>query len=274
MELSGIVQFLLPLLTPMLLLRSWFPRWSRQQGFDAAATPVEPHLWRPVIWAITNVFETGLAEGDPGALQIADGGLISYGRHQATLVAGTLAQVIERYGLLSQSPTAAAFQPWMPRLQAKDPALRQETTFLQLLRAAAADPAMSAAQDDIFDQHYYQPAIQRAREYHLHTPFALACLYDTGVQGGRDRILARLSPKGEDSEARWLARFLDERERWVKEVASVAAANGQTEQARYLRNSLFRVKELRRLLRQGNMGLRGRIRLRGQTIHGLPPKNP
>lgn len=256
-------------MTFMSRLWSCFPRWSTQRSLAAAAFPFEPHLWRTVIWAITNVFETGQAEGDPGTLQTKDGGIISYGRHQATLVAGTLAQVVERYCQLSQSPTAAAFHPWMPRLRAKDPALRQETALHQLLRSAAADPAMSIAQDEIFDQLYYQPAIQRAREYHLKTPLALACLYDTGVQGGRDRLLARLTPKGEEDEARWLARFLDERERWVGEVADSAAANGQPEQAQFLRNSLFRVHELRRLLRQGNMGLRGRIRLRGQTIQGL-----
>ena len=256
-------------MTFMSRLWSCFPRWSTQQSLAAAAFPFEPHLWRTVIWAITNVFETGQAEGDPGTLQTKDGGIISYGRHQATLVAGTLAQVVERYCQLSQSPTAAAFHPWMPRLRAKDPALRQEKALHQLLRSAAADPAMSIAQDEIFDQLYYQPAIQRAREYHLKTPLALACLYDTGVQGGRDRLLARLTPRGEEDEARWLARFLDEREKWLGELAEDAAANGQPEQAQFLRNSLFRVHELRRLLRQGNMGLRGRIRLRGQTIQGL-----
>lgn len=245
-------------MTFMSRLWSWFPRWSTQRPLAAAAFPFEPHLWRTVIWAITNVFETGQAEGDPGTLQTKDGGIISYGRHQATLVAGTLAQVVERYCQLSQSPTAGRVSPLDAPFAGQRPGPAPGKSPAPTSPLCGRRPtAMSIAQDEIFDQLYYQPAIQRAREYHLKTPLALACLYDTGVQGGRDRLLARLTPKGEEDEARWLARFLDERERWVGEVADSAAANGQPEQAQFLRNSLFRVHELRRLLRQGNVGLHG-----------------
>lgn len=255
---------------PMSFFWLWFFRWRKEQTSGAAAPlPFTPSLWRPVIWAITNIFETGRAAGDPAALQRQDNGIISYGSHQATLAAGTLAQVVERYIQTSHTPAAAALRPWLPRIQAKDPSLRYATDLHQLLKNAAADSAMNAAQDHIFDQLYYQPAITRAEERGLRTPLALACLYDTGVQGGRDHILTRLTASASQPETAWIARFLDEREKWLLEMAEHAAANDQPQQAQFLRNSRFRVHELRHLLRKGNLTLRGRIRLRGQTIDGL-----
>lgn len=249
----------------------WFSRWRKEQTPNAAAfPPFTPSLWRPVIWAITNIFEMGRAAGDPAALQTQDNGIISYGSHQATLAAGTLAQVVEQYIQTSDTPTAIALRPWLLRLHARDTTLRHATDLHELLKDAAADAAMSAAQDHIFDQLYYQPAITRAEERGLRTPLALACLYDAGVQGGRDRILTRFTHPPEQPETVWIARFLDEREKWLWEMAEYAAANDQPQQAQFLYNSRFRVHELRRLLKQDNLMLRGRIRLRGQTIYGLP----
>ncbi|MCL4868096.1 MAG: chitosanase [Anaerolineae bacterium] len=246
---------------------SWFAGWRQNQ--PPLPISFNPAAWRPVIWAITNIFETGVAEGNPAALQTEDGGIISYGKHQATVKAGMLAQLIERYGTLSQTPTRDALMAWLPRLQAMDPTLRHESVLHDLLRAAAAEPAMGLAQDDLFDEQYYQPAIQRAQERGLYTPLALACLYDAGVQGGRDHILARLTSPQTQSESQWIAQFLTERTQWLNEIAQAAAEMGQFQQAQFLRNSRFRVDELGRLLRKGNLLLRGRIRLRGQTIAGI-----
>lgn len=245
--------------------------WGRKQ--PVAPLPFAPEQWREVIWAITNVFETGRAEGDASAIQTHDAGIVSYGKHQATLVAGTLVEVVVRYVQSSQSPVAAELSGWLPRLEAKDPTLRQETSLHQLLRAAAADPAMIAAQESVFEALYYQPAINRAIEQGLNTPLALACLYDAGVQGGRDHILARLATTGVPSplpEAQWIALFLDQRDLWLEEIANQLAAKGETQQAHHLRNSRFRVAALRQLLQKNNVNLRGRIRLRGQIIQGLP----
>lgn len=246
--------------------------WGRKQA--VVPLPFAPEQWREVIWAITNVFETGRAEGDASAIQTHDAGVVSYGKHQATLVAGTLAQVVARYVQTSQTQVAAELTGWLPRLEAKDPTLRQETTFHQLLRSAAADPAMIAAQDSVFETLYYQPAVNRAIEHGLSTPLALACLYDAGVQGGRDHILVRLTPTtGVPShlpEDKWIALFLDHRDLWLEGIATQLEAKGESQQAHHLRNSRFRVAALRQLLQKNNLNLRGRIRLRGQMIQGLP----
>ncbi len=246
--------------------------WGRKQ--TVAPLPFAPEQWREVIWAITNVFETGRAEGDASAIQTHDAGIVSYGKHQATLASGTLAEVVICYVQTSQTPVAAELTGWLPRLEAKDPTLRQETSLHQLLRSAAADPAMIAAQDSVFETLYYQPAINRAIEHGLGTPLALACLYDAGVQGGRDHILARLAATtGVPSplpEQQWIALFLDQRDLWLGEIATQLEARGEAQQAHYLRNSRFRVAALRQLLWKNNLNLRGRIRLRGQIIQGLP----
>ena len=246
--------------------------WGQKQ--PVTPPPFAPEQWCEVIWAITNVFETGRAEGDASAIQTHDAGIVSYGKHQATLVAGTLTEVVACYVQTSPTQVAAELTDWLPRLKAKDPSLRQEITFHQLLRSAAADPVMIAAQDSVFGILYYQPAVNRAIEHGLSTPLALACLYDAGVQGGRDHILARLTPTtGVPShlpEEQWLALFLDQRDLWLEEIATQLEAKGENQQAHHLRNSRFRVAALRQLLRKNNLYLRGRIRLRGQLIQGLP----
>lgn len=256
------------------LFAPWFSAlWGQKRTI--APLPFAPEQWREVIWAITNIFETGRAEGDASAIQTHDAGIVSYGKHQATLVAGALAQVVARYVQTSQqTQVVAELTSWLPRLEAKDPRLRQETTFHQLLRSAAADPAMIAAQDSVFEALYYQPAVNRAIEHELNTPLALACLYDAGVQGGRDHILVQLTPTtgmpAHLPEDQWIALFLDQRDLWLEEIATQLEAKGESQQAHHLRNSRFRVTALRQLLQKNNLNLRGRIRLRGQIIQGLP----
>ena len=200
--------------------------WSRSGITETETPPFAPERWRPVIWAITNVFESGRAEGNAAALQTQDAGILSYGPHQATLLAGTLEQVLTLYIQTSHTAISQALTPWLPQIRAKDPALRQAVALHQLLITAAADPAMQAAQDVVFARWYYQPAIEQAIALHLRTPLALACLYDAGVQGGRDHILARLGSQVPLDEARWIGQFLTEREKWLVEAANSAAAKG------------------------------------------------
>jgi|GEM_PF-2106674 hypothetical protein len=245
--------------------------------------PFQPERWRDTIWAITSIFESGRPEGDPAAYQNYDDGIVSYGKHQATLASGTLAQVLAEYYARSQSVVSQALQQnYDQRVRARDKTLRHDTTFRDLLIQAAAEPAMAEAQDAVFEQQFYQAAIARARQCNLSSPLGLAVVYDICIQGGWAQVLTRLTRRlgtgvvGENNvdEERWISVFLEEREAWLNDIAQAADARGDHASATALRNSTYRVRELRSLAQAGNYALEGPLRVRGIQIPGVPRPQP
>jgi hypothetical protein len=241
-----------------------------------------PEAWRRTIFAITSVFESGTPEGNPAAYQTYDAGIISYGRHQATLSSGNLGRVVQAYVQRSDSPTSQALeQTYLLRLLNRDTSLREDGRLRDLLIMAAQEAAMHEAQELIFAQNFYQPSVESARQYRLQTPLGLACLYDTRIQGGLDIVANRTRDRlgglpghiGKDSnpirEADWLLVFLDEREIRLLRLANQSAARGDHVNANALRVSVFRVEELRKLLLAGNLDLAGQLVVREQRIGGI-----
>lgn len=251
----------------------------------------DPQSWRETIWGITGVFESGRVGGNPAALQTHDEGIVSYGKHQATLQSGNLAAVLERYVERSRSAVAGELQrSYLNRVQQRDPALRHDQPFHDLLRQAAADPEMIAAQDDLFARHFYNPAVARAAELGIRSPLGHACLYDTRIQhgsGGADFIVKLTSDSFQPppavsgvDEAAWLAAFLNEREALLNRLADKRDAeadqtadhgrqNSLRLTAKALRISTFRAQELRTLLTSGNLQLTGPFTVRGLKVDGL-----
>ncbi len=240
-----------------------------------------PQYWRRTIWAITSIFESGSPEGDPAAYQNTDAGIISYGKHQATLQSGTLQRVIDAYLLRSDSPTSLAIQQeFAERIAARDASLRQDQRLKELLIAAAAEPEMSDAQDMVFDQRFFQPAITQARMYNLSSPLGLACLYDTQIQGGLFTLLPQtqealggivgdLRPDGPIAEETFIQTFLDLREQRLLRLADDASSRGNNAQAQALRVSTFRIAEYRQLLQAQNLTLEGDLSIRGRKVPGI-----
>jgi hypothetical protein len=241
-----------------------------------------PEKWRSAIWAITSVFESGRPGGRPDAYQNADAGIVSYGKHQATLQSGNLERVLNAYFQRSSSATSQALQQeYAQRIQRKEESLRHDARFKQLLLEAAHEPAMSEAQDEVFEQNFYRPTIAEARRLGVKSPLGLACLYDTRIQGGLQQVTGTVSqklgvtavgqngPAGVVDEQTWLRAFLDAREAWLNRLADTRAAQNRHTDAEWLRTSTFRVRELRQLLDSGNLQLAGEFSVRGQRIQGL-----
>lgn len=258
-------------------------------GVEASAgvgTPVTADQWRAVIWAITSVFESGLPAGRPDAFQNLDAGIISYGKHQATLQSGNLARVLDAYFRRSNSPVSQALQQeYGQRIKQGGEALRHDARLKDLLLQAAVEDAMSLAQDEVFEQNFYRPVVERARQMGLRTALGLACLYDTRIQGGLDIVIPAVvqklgvsaagqsGPAGPVDEPAWIRAFLDEREAWLNRLAAKRQSENKTTDAQMLRTSTFRVRELRRLLDAGNLGLAGTFTVRGQRIDGLAQRS-
>jgi hypothetical protein len=240
----------------------------------------EPEKWRAVIWPITSIFESGRPEGNPATYQTFDAGIVSYGKHQATLSAGSLGLVLDAYYSRSQSSTCQRLQQeFDARVKSKDETLRDDADFKSLLIEAASEQEMVDAQDSVFNQFYYQPAITRAQQCALSSPLGLAVIYDIRIQGGWSQVLARLTARlgssvvGQNgiTEEQWIAVFLDEREAWLNEIANNADVRGDTANGNALRISTFRVRELSNLSQAGNYGLVGPFTVRGWSLPGLPP---
>ncbi len=235
----------------------------------------EPEKWRDTIFAITSVFESGSPSGNPSAYQTYDAGIISYGKHQATLQSGTLYRVLDAYFGLSNSATSQALKKeYSSRVAKKDATLRNDGRIKELLLNAAKEEAMNQAQDNIFDQDFYQPAIVQAKQNGIQTPLALAALYDTNIQGGMYQLIPQTTEKvgkiGADvNEPTWIATFLDLREARLNNLADRSEASGNTVNANALRTSTYRVTELRALLTAGNLALTGTLTVRGQQIRGI-----
>jgi hypothetical protein len=236
-----------------------------------------PDNWRSAIFAITNIFESGTPDGRVDAYQNVDAGIVSYGKHQATLQSGNLERVLNAYFPRSNSATSQALQQeYAGRVQRKEETLRHDARFKQLLLAAAAEPEMSQAQDEVFDNRFYTTVAARASQLGVKTPLGLACLYDTQIQGGLDRVvelvtqkLGTSGPSTSTDEPTWIRTFLDEREAWLNRVADNKEKEGLPQDAGFLRTSTFRVRELRQLLNSGNLQLAGEFSVRGQRIQGL-----
>ena len=268
--------------------RSFGPlRWMRAIVTGKAPEPkaesevdsdFDPDSWRAAIWSITSVFESGVPNGRADAYQNADAGIVSYGKHQATLQSGNLGRVLAAYFQQSNSAASQALQQeFASRVEQKDETLRHDGRFKQLLLEAAQEAAMSDAQDALFAQNFYQPVVQEAKKLGIKTALGVACLYDTRIQGGLQFVLTAVSQKlgvhkidntHAENEQNWLHTFLDEREAWLNRLAAKREDEGKTQDAQWLRTSTFRVVELRHLLNQGNFDLAGEFTVRDKLIRG------
>ncbi|MCL4264143.1 MAG: chitosanase [Anaerolineae bacterium] len=253
---------------------------------NPAPPPIEPAevawefelaKWRQTIWAITSIFESGSPEGNPAAYQTYDAGVISFGKHQATLASGTLNRVLQAYLSRSSSSTAQALKnEYATRVAQMDTSLRKDGRIKQLLLAAAQEAAMTEAQDVVFEESFYKPAVTAARDYNVRSPLGLAALYDTNIQGGLYIVLPRVTERlggkiGEKgiTEPQWIAAFLDLREERLNRLADQYIAKGDKGTGNALRTSTFRVQEYRQLLQAGNLKLEGTLNVRGRQVAGI-----
>src|SRR5205823_6661226 len=117
-----------------------------------------------------------------GTLNLYDLGIISYGKHQATLASGTLYPILKRFTELSSSDTAAKMSSYLDRVKRRDESLREDQGFVRLLKDAAKEPEMNRAQDEEFARQYWAPAKKSAAEVGIKSALGYAILYDTRVQ--------------------------------------------------------------------------------------------
>ena len=227
---------------------------------------------RRVAFRITGVFEAP----SYSTIQIIDSGIISYGQHQATLASGTLEIILKRYCDSCDSKTAKALKKFLSRVAAKDASLKKDQKFLDLLRAAGAEEAMIDAQDSVFIEKYWLPAVAKAAAENVKSPLGLAIFYDTLVQGGLDNTIERVRKKlGNVSvaEQKYLKTFLECRRERLLEIAEkqLKSTNATTRtNGKMLKNSAkTRIGALMNLVEANNLELLGKFDINGKMIEGI-----
>lgn len=182
-----------------------------------------------IIKSIVNVFETGRAEGDYGAVALLDDGAgISYGRSQATDGGGNLDRIVWRYLDLG-GRFGEQLRPFLEIL-GSDASTRVDpddppawvTEVMDLLAAAGReDPLMQQAQDEVFDQRYWVPAERWATEMQLVLPLSWAVVYDTVIHSGPGgvwwirRLFPDLPPSRGGTEKSWTRAYVRARYAWL-----------------------------------------------------------
>jgi hypothetical protein len=157
-------------------------------------TPVHEDLARvrSLAFMITSAFEgTGYA-----AYNNFDAGIVSYGFIQFTLASGSLARVLDVYIRRANSHNAEQLRQFMGRVQQRDASLRHDVTFRDLLFAAAKEPPMKMAQEQVAEEGYWKQVVEG---YILHRdlqmPLSWALLFDMGVNFGVNHGFVRLAEK-------------------------------------------------------------------------------
>ena len=145
-------------------------------------TAMEQDRIRRAAFNITSSFEGSQGYAN---YQTYDNGVISYGRFQFTLAAGSMGKVVDDYLAASTSEVANQLRAgYQSRIRARDANLRMDGTLKSLMIAAAAEDAMQAAQDKVVLASYWAPSQDSATARGIVTALGQALLFDMAIQHG------------------------------------------------------------------------------------------
>lgn len=222
------------------------------------------HLQRKTGQAIVNIFESGRPIGDYSAVAVVKGdeGGLSYGRAQAALMRGGLFILIQRYCQAAGAQYADALSSYLASMRQRDASLNGDDALKALLRHAGSDPVMQKAQDDFFDQRYWNPALVAATHMGARSALGVTITYDSFIHsgvGGWERLASETSDRfgasGSIGEEPWYGRYVELRRDWL--AASKSAP---------IRNSVYRMDAFIDLIRQDKWDLPLPLTVRGVII--------
>jgi chitosanase len=213
------------------------------------------------------IFETGhprsLAAYSTVAL-LPDGAGISYGMHQSTDRADTLDDLLWRY-LDKKGKLAFALRPFMDELGKDETALADPKNpppwvkqLMDLLVQAGADPVMQRAQDEMFDERYWEPAFRQAMSMGLKLPLSYCVVYDSYIHGPFStvrKLFPNVPPSRGGDEKEWTTAYVNSRYQWLA-----------THPKKILHNTVYRMDTFIQLINSDNWKLVPSINVRGVVI--------
>ncbi|MHC1560588.1 chitosanase [Actinomycetospora sp. C-140] len=218
---------------------------------------------RHVAEAIISTFENSTVELPYAAAQrLDDGRGITAGRAGFTSGTHDLLLVVARYEQVAGAPTPLS--RYLPALRTIDRQVQDGSDgsstkglggFEEVWRSTSqADPRLNQAQDAVYDDLYFRPAMDRARAAGVTTALGQLCLLDTGIQHGvgtgpddLPALITETGPQAGDDPA-WLRRFLEVRRQHLEHPA-------YEETAEVWQESLPRVDTLEALIDQQRFDL-------------------
>jgi chitosanase len=189
-----------------------------------------------------------------------DGRGITAGRAGFTTGTHDLLRVVQRYTAGQPDNSLAAYLPALKAVDGTDSLKGLDGLPAAWKQAADSDPAFRKAQDQIFDELYFNPAMSRAHQAGISSPLGQLIILDTIIQHGDgddpDGLLAIIAETNKAagrvnqklSEPHWLGKFLEIRKRHLSHAADPATRAAWKE-------STGRVDALRSILDKQNYGL-------------------
>jgi len=177
---------------------------------------------KTIIERVVNAFETGRPDGDYSAIALFYDGphgirQITYGRSQTTEY-GKLRLLIRRYvdagGMYSSD-----LDEYADRVGVEP--LTDDLQFRSLLRTAGRkDPVMRDVQDAFFEQQYFAPAMQWARDRGFTLPLSALVVYDSFIHSGSilpliRRTFPERTPDAGGDERAWTTAYVTARHAWL-----------------------------------------------------------
>ncbi len=212
---------------------------------------------------IISIFENGTTEIQYGYAEhiVDDQHGITAGRAGFTSATGDMLMVVERYAQRRPGNPLAQYIPELQRLEQvyidHDYELSEEGASVENLgglipawRNAAEDPVFRAVQDEVTDELYFNPVLNKAREIGIHHPLTLLCMYDAAIQHGYEGMLEIMNrttepaPADGGDEPAWLQAFNNIR----LDVMKNTVVDGE----RIWADTLYRQHELEDIRKAGN----------------------
>jgi chitosanase len=177
---------------------------------------------KTLVQRVLNAAETGTADGAYHDITIVADGKggtrqITYGKSQTT-EQGNLAKLIRLY-CDKGGKYAAQLTPYQPVIGVKP--LVDDSTFKNLLsRAGKDDPVMKQAQDEFFDEVYWEPAFEWFKKNEFTLPLSMLVIYDSYIHSGRilDTLRKRFAepvPARNGNEKKWIEEYTKIRHQWL-----------------------------------------------------------
>ncbi len=219
---------------------------------------------------ILSIFETGkvpTAASYSTCTILRDGAGISYGKHQATDNAGSLDKIVQKY-IAAGGVHADKLKAYLPQLAANETAKLNPSAppdwaknLVSLLKEAGADPKMQAAQDEVFDENYWNPAVTHAKAIGLTTALGYAVVYDTCIHSGPGRVAThraafpQKSPANGGDEKEWVRAYVGARKAWLAGSSNAL-----------VQRTVYRMETFEGLMAVGNWSLATPFTVRGVKI--------
>ncbi len=222
-----------------------------------------------IIKSIIEVYETGKISKNYGTTTILeDGAGISYGKSQATDKSNTLDAIVFRY-IDKKGMYASALEKYLDELYSNltttvkpsNPPIWVRQLMMILEQAGNLDPKMKEAQDEIFDELYWQPALKHITSMKLVLPLSHAIVYDTCIHSGPDgvnkirRLFSEVPPANGGDEKKWAEAYVRARRAWLANYSTVI-----------VRKTVYRMDYFLEMIKDNNWNLDKPLTIMGVKI--------